>query len=147
MIGDALLSIPERSLLDTNISRLNRWQTLTLMSQSFWKRWHSEYLTRLQERPKWLRQSPNFEINDMVLIMDERMPQLQWLLARIIELHPGADGLVRVVTMRTKNGTLKRPITKLRRLPIEKHVEMKQTEDDAETEEIETSAKQINDTL
>lgn len=147
MIGDALLSIPEHSLLDTNTSRLNRWQTLSFMAQTFWKRWHNEYLTRLQERPKWLRQSTNFEVNDMVLIIDERMPPLQWLLARVIELHPGADGLVRVVTLRTKNGILKRPITKLRRLPIEKHVEMQQSETDAETEDTETSAKRNNDTL
>lgn len=140
MIGDALLSVPERSLLETNVNRLNRWQLLTHMFQSFWQRWHSEYLTRMQERPKWLRQSTNFEINDMVLIKDERLPPLQWLLARVIDLHPGPDNIVRVVTLRTKNGIFKRPITKLCRLPIEKHTSMNETSEDTAIEENNTSA-------
>ncbi|XP_047986323.1 uncharacterized protein LOC125226394 [Leguminivora glycinivorella] len=34
-------------------------------------------------------------------------------MGRVIELHPGQDGYVRVVTLKTKNGTLKRPVVKL----------------------------------
>ncbi|XP_026827674.1 uncharacterized protein LOC113562437 [Ooceraea biroi] len=50
---------------------------------------------------------------------DERYPPTKWPLARVIETHPGQDGLVRVVTVKTQCSILKRPITKLCLLPIE----------------------------
>lgn len=36
---------------------------------------------------------------------------------RVLDIHPGADGYVRVVTIKTQNSTLKRPITKVAPLP------------------------------
>lgn len=38
---------------------------------------------------------------------------LQWALGRIVALHPGQDGIVRVVTVKTKSGEFKRPVKKL----------------------------------
>lgn len=46
------------------------------------------------------------------------MPPSKWLLGRIVEVFPGLDGVVRVANVRTKNGVLKRSITKLSVLPI-----------------------------
>lgn len=40
------------------------------------------------------------------------------MMGRVIELHPGQDGLVRVVSLKTKNGIIKRPVVKLSILPI-----------------------------
>ena len=40
----------------------------------------------------------------------------QWPLGRIIELDPGEDGVVRVVTVQTSKGTYKRPAVKILRL-------------------------------
>ena len=45
-------------------------------------------------------------------------PTMQWLLARIHELHPRKDGVVRSVTVKTGNRLLKRPVKKIRILPI-----------------------------
>ena len=39
-------------------------------------------------------------------------------MARVIDLHPGADGLTRVVTLRTATTTLTRPIAKIALLPV-----------------------------
>lgn len=39
--------------------------------------------------------------------------------ARIKAVHPGADGLVRVVTLRTPKGIFERPITKICLLPTD----------------------------
>ncbi|CAK1581457.1 unnamed protein product [Parnassius mnemosyne] len=36
---------------------------------------------------------------------------------RVQDVHPGKDGVVRVVTLRTTNGLLKRPVNKLCPLP------------------------------
>ncbi|CAI6376225.1 unnamed protein product [Macrosiphum euphorbiae] len=63
---------------------------------------------------------PNLQVHDLVLLKKENMAPTQWPLARILEVHPNpADHFVRVVTLKTKDSVLKRPINKLIRLPIE----------------------------
>lgn len=119
LIGDALLALPEPSLIDVNPNRLTRWKQIQQMRQYFSSRWQLDYISLQQNRPKWHRQSINMHLNEMVLIKDDRLPPTKWLLGRVTALHPGADSIVRVVTVRTKNGTLKRNISKLCRLPID----------------------------
>ncbi|KYN19393.1 hypothetical protein ALC57_08275 [Trachymyrmex cornetzi] len=46
------------------------------------------------------------------------VPPNKWELPRIQQIHPGSDGLVRVVTIRTALSLLKQPITQLCKLPI-----------------------------
>lgn len=119
LVGGPLLAIPEESYIQQNEHRLNRWQHIQQLMQSFWKRWQTEYLHSLQQRPKWMSRTKNLRNGDLVLIRDENLPPCKWLLARILETHPGSDGLVRVVTIKTKNGVFKRAISKVCLLPIE----------------------------
>ena len=58
----------------------------------------------------------------MVLLMDEINAPLRWPLARITKIYPARDGLVRVVEIKAKGKTYKRPIGKLALLPIEKDI-------------------------
>ena len=88
------------------------------MLQQFWKRWHNEYICRLQQRPKWLLPTKNFQINDLCLIKEDNLPPTKWKMGRIVQIHPGNDNLVRVVTVKTSDGTYKRNVTKLSLLPI-----------------------------
>lgn len=89
------------------------------MTQYFWKRWTADYLNQLQVRSKWTKESnESLKPNDLVLIKDENLPPTQWLTGRVTETHPGADGLTRVVTLKTKDSKMKRPVTKLCPLPI-----------------------------
>ncbi|XP_055381380.1 uncharacterized protein LOC129611975 [Condylostylus longicornis] len=118
LIGDVIVTPPEPSILDLAENRLNRWQLLQKLYQTFWTRWSREYLCRLQQRPKWTKRHDNMQLGDLVLLKDENLPPSRWLMGRIIETHPGPDGLVRVVTIKTKNGTLKRSIVKICLLPI-----------------------------
>ncbi|CAG7687347.1 unnamed protein product [Allacma fusca] len=118
LIHDALLSVPEPSYDHLKLNTLSRWQLIQFLSQQFWTRWSSMYLTRLQQRPKWVTYQPNLDPGTLVLIKDERLSPQQWLLGKITDTHPGADGLVRVVTVKTKSGSMKRPVTKICPLPI-----------------------------
>ncbi|XP_075157794.1 uncharacterized protein LOC142231060 [Haematobia irritans] len=95
LIGEPTNSVPEESLLDTSSNRLSRWKNIEKMKQHFWKRWHSEYINRLQARPKWLKEEKNAKIGELVLISDERCAPGQWLLGRIVDTHPGPDGKIR----------------------------------------------------
>lgn len=118
LIGGPINVIPEPSLEDIQISRLSRWQLLRRMTDDFWIKWSKEYLQKYQPIYKWNQPTPEIQPESLVLVMDERYPPSKWPLGRILEVHPGNDGHVRVVTVKTATSTLKRPITKLRLLPI-----------------------------
>lgn len=113
LIGCPINSVPEPDVSDIKINRLSRWQRVQQIHQHFWKRWQAEYLSTLQQRFKWVQKRANFQKDDLVLVHDEQLPPAKWKLGRIVDVHPGADLLVRVVTVRTMSGELKRPIVKL----------------------------------
>ena len=119
LTGDALNALPAPDLTSTQMNRLSRWQLTQQITQNFWKRWSNEYLTRLQQRPKWAKSSEDIKVGDLVLIKDPDLPPLHWKLGRIKEVHPGSDNKVRVVTIKTQTGTLKRPIHKICKLPMD----------------------------
>ena len=72
-----------------------------------------EYIPALQIRSKWNQKQRNLRIGDIVLVADDNVPRNVWPLARIVNVFPGQDGLVRSVEVRAKGTTYKRPITKI----------------------------------
>lgn len=88
------------------------------MVQGFWKRWHMEYITTLQERPKWKTATLNLKPGELVIIKDPNLPPTKWLLGKIESTTQGADGRVRVASVKTTSGTFVRPIAKLARVPL-----------------------------
>lgn len=117
IIGQPLVALPEYPFEQTNINRLTRFQLIQKLTQHFWSRWRNEYLHTLQQRPKWTLHTSSPVINDLVLIKEDNYPPLQWKRGRIIRLLPGRDGINRVAELKTQNGTLMRPVSKLCRLP------------------------------
>ncbi|GFQ86905.1 DUF5641 domain-containing protein [Trichonephila clavata] len=100
------------------MNRLSRWQLGQRMNQHFWRKWSSEYLNRLQQRPKWCKGNVDFKEGDLVLVKpSENSDTLKWYLARVLKLHPGKDNLVRVVALKDKQGVCKIPVTKIANLP------------------------------
>jgi hypothetical protein len=98
------------------------WRRVQHLADEFWQRWRKEFLLELNTRSKWLNKKPNFKINDIVLIVDDSLPRCFWKLAKITEVYPSKDGLVRKVKLQlgnTKQGQsvdakfLERPIHKL----------------------------------
>ena len=116
LIGEPTLLLTEPVLLDEKISLLDRWKSISHMTQSFWKVWSREYLQNLQKRGKWQRAQTNVKPGDIVLLKNENMAPTNWPLARVIKTHPGSDGLIRVVTLCTGKSTYQRPIHKLVKL-------------------------------
>ncbi|XP_055846848.1 uncharacterized protein LOC129912570 [Episyrphus balteatus] len=117
MIGESYSAIPQPDLINLNISKQTNWYLLQTLMQGFWKRWHHEYLTSLQNRPKWKKFQPNLQIDDIILLKEPNLPPSKWILGRIINTHPGEDDRCRVVTVRTQFGNYTRPIVKIAPLP------------------------------
>ncbi|XP_055605321.1 uncharacterized protein LOC129753522 [Uranotaenia lowii] len=113
-----LLAIPEPTCDGIPENRLSRWQYVQVLRNQFWKRWSQEYLTELQGRAKWTKKTPNIRPGMVVLVKDDNLPPQSWKLGIIEQTFPGRDGCVRVVNLRTRNGSIKRPIHKLAPLPI-----------------------------
>ncbi|XP_067205358.1 uncharacterized protein [Linepithema humile] len=91
LIGSALTTPPEQSVLEINENRLSRWQLVRQLTERFWKLWQNDYVNTLQQRE----------------------------LGRILECHAGPDNLMRVVTVKTISGEYKRPLVKICLLPID----------------------------
>lgn len=112
LVGGPLTAVPLPSYLDLKERLLDRWQLVYKLSQQFWARWRTEYLSTLQRRPKWTAQSQNLKVGDLVLLKDDSMP-LSWPTAKVVEVHPGKDGVVRVATVKTGRTSFRRPVVKL----------------------------------
>lgn len=118
LINRPLIAVPEPTYDSIPSNRLSRWQRIQQLREHFWKRWSQEYVTELQVRGKWLKQSPNVRLDTIVLVKDDNLPPQCWKMGRVVNTYPGADGLVRVVDVKTQFGIFKRPIHKLAPLPI-----------------------------
>lgn len=116
LIGSSLAAVPEADHQEVPLNRLKHWQQVQALNQRVWKKWQMDYLHTLQQRSKWHRLTENLKIGDLVLIHNNS-PPLSWPLARITAVHPGTDGVVRVVDLKTQHGHLKRPAVKVFPLP------------------------------
>lgn len=117
--GSPLNSFPSEDHSLEPLNRLNRYKLLDAIVQHYWKRWHLEYLHTLQTRLKWNTNSNPVEVGTLVIVMQDNIPPLKWPLAVIEKLHPGKDGIARVASIKTRNGTYIRPIIKLCPLPTQ----------------------------
>ena len=81
-----------------------RWSLLRAETEQLWKRWHTAYVQSLQSRQKWTRPQPNISVGDIVLLKDDSLKLHSWPLAKVTEVSPGPDGVVRVVTLTLPGG-------------------------------------------
>lgn len=120
LIGGVITLPPESDVSTVPMSRLKRFKLVQSYMQTFWKRWSREYLPQLQRRGRWIKVTRNVQVGDLCLLHQENLPPTKWALVRVQEVHPGPDGIVRVVTLRNSSGTtFQRPVVKLSLLPTE----------------------------
>ena len=113
LIGRPLEALPDPSFSYQKFSLLRRWHLCQALVRHFWQRWSSEYLTTLQKFAKWRRPSKNISVGDVVVLREDRMVPTRWPLARVVKVHTGHDGGVRVITLKTRDGTYTRPVIKV----------------------------------
>ena len=94
-----------------NATPQQRFHYVQKLTNMFWDIWIKQYLPSLTTRKKWQHKERNFELGDVVLVMDPNQPRENWKLGRISETHPGTDNLTRVVEVTTKDGVYLRPLS------------------------------------
>ncbi|XP_065092638.1 uncharacterized protein LOC135713451 [Ochlerotatus camptorhynchus] len=115
LVQRPLTAVPEPDLSHIPENRLSLWQK----SQDFVQQiWSSQYLSDLHNRTKWTRRRNNISGDTMVLVKEDNLPPMKWKLGRVVEVHAGSDGNIRVVTVRTKDGLFRRAISMICVLPI-----------------------------
>ncbi|XP_055589846.1 uncharacterized protein LOC129742027 [Uranotaenia lowii] len=118
LVGTSLKAVPDDDLSEVQIHSLKKWQQTQKLFQDVWRRWHLEYLTTLSPRSKWINSPVTIKENQLVLLKEEGIPPIRWPTARISKIHPGEDGITRVVTLQTPKGSCTRPVAKICLLPI-----------------------------
>ena len=78
------MSLPPGNFQEEDIHSRKQWRRSQLLSNHFWNRWLSEYLPLLQERKKWVLKWRNLAVNDLVLVVTEKLPRGHWLLGRVL---------------------------------------------------------------
>jgi hypothetical protein len=106
LIGDTLTSLQEWDFKTIPPNRLSSWQRINQLKQHFWSRWYREYITELTKRNKWSK-------GTIVIIREDNVPSIHWLLGQVIKVHPGADGIIRTGTVQTAATILDRGIKRL----------------------------------
>ena len=98
----------------------------------FWESWRKEYVTSLRENQRIPKQkhSNKVEIDDVVVIYEDKQPRHLWKLGRIVNIIPGRDGRIRgaVVKVGKSGAVIRRPVNRLyplvkAKLPVNKSVE------------------------
>ncbi|XP_030758530.1 uncharacterized protein LOC115884169 [Sitophilus oryzae] len=118
LIGETLMSQPEPDLTNVKENLLSKLQQCQQMVQHFWNRWSKEYISELQIRSKWKQSFPNvIKPGILVIVKEDNTPPLKWQLGRVVGVHPGADNVIRAVSIKTSRGTIQRPVMKTCVLP------------------------------
>ena len=105
-------SLPPGSHEPIGLYSRKRWKLLQCLANTFWKRWVKEYLL-LQKCHKWTHAYRNFNIGNVVIIVDSNLPRNAWSKGVILETRTDKCGFARSAKIKTAAELFERPITKL----------------------------------
>lgn len=101
-----VLPPPPSEFEDADLYSRKRWKKVQSLANTFWVRWRREYLHSLQARSKWDVRKPNVKVGDIVIVKEEGSIRNRWPLAKVVEVAPGKDGLVRHVTVQMADSSI-----------------------------------------
>ena len=111
MVVEDPQNVNKRSLSDRE--RLRQKQL-----DRFWTVWSNDYLRNLPPTvPKFQRRG-QLSQGSVVLVREENLPRMRWPIGGVVKLHPGRDGLIRAVDVKTKKGVYTRAVQRLHDLEI-----------------------------
>ncbi|XP_062557065.1 uncharacterized protein LOC134221917 [Armigeres subalbatus] len=94
------------------------WELSQTLTNQFWKQWLRDYLPTITRRTKWFAETKPICVNDIVIIVDPKLPRNTWPKGRVISIKKGSDGKVRSAAVQTSSGIYERPTVKLAVLDV-----------------------------
>ncbi|UYV71869.1 hypothetical protein LAZ67_9000806 [Cordylochernes scorpioides] len=132
------VGVPDLDKLDSKKFQ-DRYRHCQRLREALRSRFRSEYLGQLVQKAN--ERSPKLSVGDVVIVKVEDKRRLHWPMARIVELFPGRDGHSRVAKVRTKLGTLIRPVQKLYPLEVSSGDPILRSKEDTTIKEEHSGAK------
>ncbi|XP_035222684.1 uncharacterized protein LOC118195468 [Stegodyphus dumicola] len=123
LIENRSLDVPDVDLCDSKGLRKRARHRQKLLND-LRHRFRKEYLGLLFQNKK--DPSSELRLGEIVLIGDDIKKRMHWPLAKVIRLIPGKDDKVRTVELKTRAGTLLRPIQRV--FPLEVQLTDKPTD-------------------
>ena len=116
LLGRSSVNLPPGVFIGDkrNISKACR--TSQQIAADFWNRFMREYLLGQQIRSKWNKSSKNLKMDNLVRILEDFNPRGVWPVARVTQLFPGDDWIIRSVNLKTPTGERIRPVVNLSKL-------------------------------
>ena len=113
ILGRANVCIPFIPNAEVYANHRKMFRSCQAYADMIWKRWVKEYLPQINVRAQWNKQQANIENGDLVWLIDDNIKRGHYKMARVMQVYPGKDGVVRSALIKTLDGTLKRPVVKL----------------------------------
>ncbi|XP_030609347.1 uncharacterized protein LOC115796997 [Archocentrus centrarchus] len=110
-------SLPQAVYTDTEMLSRRRWRHTQVLADQFWTHFIRHYLSTLQPRSKWHKDTSQLKLGTIVMVVDPQLPRALWPLGRVTEVIPGTDGRVRTAVVQVKDKTYTRPVARLIALP------------------------------
>ena len=120
LLGRASVNYPPGTFETQKVTVSRSWKSAQELASHFWNRFLREYIPNQQTRSKWNKTSENLNVNDLVWLLEDFTLRGIWPLAKVIEIYPGSDGVVRSVKLNTPHGEKVRPVIKLSKVLINK---------------------------
>lgn len=120
LTGGALFTPPNPIYVDASATSFqNRWDRLSSILATFWKKWSKEILHTLMQKQKWPKGSDaNIKIGQLVWVPDVETNPSCWPLGLIAKVYPDTHGTVRVVDVKTVSKTMRRAVRNLVIVPM-----------------------------
>ena len=101
------------------LSPTKRWKTISKLQDEFWKIFQNNYIHELKRLRKWKLVNDEVRLGQIVLEATSNLGTGCWRLAKVIELIPSIDGIIRKVRVRNSSGEFERAITNLSPLELD----------------------------
>lgn len=87
--------------------------------KTYFKKLDPRVSHRGTEQAKLTIKAPTLTVRELVLIKQGNVPSLYWLRGQVCGLNVDNHGVVRLVALQTIKGSIRKPTTKLTKLPFE----------------------------
>ena len=115
VFGPAVVEDPENVSVN---SLCQRESVRRSRLEQFWRVWRDDYVRNLPALVPNFKSRGGLRVGSVVMIHRDNVPRLQWPWGTVERLHPGKDGIVRSVDVRTCKGVYTCAVQRLHSLEI-----------------------------